>query len=230
MNLTGTPAEILATLQDGKVKRALDAVGSTIEPTKNQIDRHEAAALFVLAAKCDGYESHILELGTCYGYSAAVMAEAAPKANITTLTPSAKHFSYAEQALRYWPNVRPLKLRSWDYLSIYSGPLLDLVFVDGYHGMVVWDLPWWQWLKAGGLMVFHDYSPKRATRGCQPVYETLTAVKDAFRDFDVKVITDAGQGFVGWYRKQGETLPALDEARYSWKYDEACRNWIPGVP
>ena len=230
MNLTGTPADILATLQDGKVKRALDAVGSTIEPTKNQIDRHEAAALFVLAAKVDGYDAHILELGTCYGYSAAVMAEAAPKANITTLTPSAKHFSYAEQALRYWPNVRPLKLRSWDYLSIYSGPLLDLVFVDGYHGMVVWDLPWWQWLKAGGLMCFHDYSPKRATRGCQPVYETLTACKDAFRDFDVKVITDAGQGFVGWLKRQGESLPHLDEGRYSWKYDEACRNWIPGVP
>jgi predicted O-methyltransferase YrrM len=165
MNLTGTPAQILAQLEDRAIKRSLDAVGDTIEPSKNQIDRHEAAALWTLATKYDGFDAHILELGTCYGYSAAVLAEAAPKANITTLTPSAKHFRYAEPALRYWPNVHALKLRSWDYLSIYSGPMLDLVFVDGYHGMVVWDLPWWQWLKAGGLMLFHDYSPQNATRG-----------------------------------------------------------------
>lgn len=228
MNLTGTPAAILQELMTKDVRRAMDAARDTIEASKNQIDPHEAAALWHLAEMHDS--GFILELGTCYGYSACIIAHAAPLAYVTTLTPSAKHYSYAAPALRYFPNVHVLKLRSWDYLSIYSGPMLDMVFVDGYHGMVVWDLPWWQWLKTGGLMLFHDYSPKTATRGCEPVYLTLSAVRDSFRDFDVKVITDTGQGLVGWTRRQGENLPALDAARYAWHYEDSTRDWRPGEP
>lgn len=228
MNLTGTPFDILRGLASAEACAALEWARQHIEYSKRQVDPHEAAVLYTLAR---GMTGHILEIGTALGYSAAVLAQAAPEASITTLTPSMKHYSYASQALAAFPGVRVLPLRSWDYLSRYRGPQLSMIFVDGYHGMVIWDLPWWDWLETGGLMLFHDYSPLGAMpRQCEPVYQTLTAVRDGFREFDVLVVTDGGQGMCGWYKAEGEKLPALDVNRYSWCFSEGLRDWLPGVP
>jgi predicted O-methyltransferase YrrM len=230
MKLRGTPPTILAQLEDRTVRRALDTVAGQVGHHSAQISRHEAAALFLLAGRYNTPDSHILELGTCWGYSAAIMAEGAPQASIVTLEPVDDRYNHALAALRHWPNVQVLQMKSWTYLDAYAGPPLDMVFVDGYHGMVIWDLPWWNWIKVGGLMAFHDYTPldMACNTGCS--YEAIEACRQAFREFDVFIMTDRRQGFVGWVKGEGEVMPALDETRYSWNYVAAADKWVKGAP
>lgn len=161
-----------------------------------QILPYQAAALYVLVGQYDREDAHLLDIGTAAGYSASVMAQAAPKAEIVTLNPAGHEVKAARRNLGRWPNVRLVQAASWDYLESYGGPFLDVIFVDGDHKRVAEDVPWWRWLAEGGLMLFHDYSPA----ACPPVYEAVNALGEVLgRGPDVLVLDDGGIGMAGFY-------------------------------
>jgi predicted O-methyltransferase YrrM len=162
---------------------------------------YQAMALYALAARYNVAGTNILEIGTAAGFSASIMAQAAPKARIITLNPRDWEVKDAQRNLSAWPNVTVVEAASWDYLKNYTGPDLDMVFVDGDHNRVNYDLPWFNELKPGGLFLFHDYSEVT----CRTVYDTVNLMaKKLGRNLDVSIIDTNFIGMAGLYRQDGE--------------------------
>jgi len=193
---TGTRGDILRQL----LQEHPD-VATALENSKRipgQIAPHQAAALYVLAGQYNRRGAHVLEIGTFHGYSASIIAQAAPLAEIVTLNPSAKEATLAIKNLAPWPNVTVGTAASWDYMEGYRSPRLDMIFVDGDHKHIWRDMPWWAWVEEGGLMLFHDYSP----RLCRPVYAAVGRLGEMLgREPDVLVMDDDGLGMAGFYRQ-----------------------------
>lgn len=207
MDLKGSATEILDLLirRQPIVGVWLGQARKSIPRCKREVSTYQAAALAVLVSKFNSPGDHILEIGTALGYTAAVMAEAAPKASITTLNPKESEFLKAVENLKVYGNVTLVQAYSWGYLADYKGPKLSVVFVDGDHGQVERDFPWFDWLKVGGLVVFHDYSPEGSWRPCSSVLQAINKFRTALgRGFDVSIIDGHGVGMVGWYRREGE--------------------------
>lgn len=177
---------------------------------KRQLLEYQGAWLYRLAKHYQG-KVNILEIGTFMGYSAALMAMAAPRASITTLNPAAGEVIQARRNLAKWPNVKVLPVASWDYFTTKAPrsqendeELYDMIFVDGDHRHIERDLPWFNRLKVGGLMLFHDYSPADASHPCPPVYEALNRMAEKLHGFDVLIIDDGKTGMAGICRREGE--------------------------
>ena len=145
---------------------AIDALAKSGH-IKGQLKLYQAAALYALARRYD--KGNILEIGTLVGYSSSLIAQAAPNGTITTLNPTTHEAKEARKNLVQYGNVTVIEQKSWDYLNKYTGPLLDMIFVDGDHVRVEKDLPWWSWLKRGGLMLFHDYTEHCSPHVCRAV-------------------------------------------------------------
>lgn len=214
MHLTGNPDSIIASLSLD-IQPTLDKVQKKIPFLKRQIAPYQGAALYALALKYNTPGAYILEIGTAHGYSAAMLAEAAPNAHITTLNPDPTEAAKARKNLAEYPNVDVVEAISWEFLKTYTGPKLDMVFVDGDHKRVRMDLPWWDWLKPDGLILFHDYSPKGSYRECPPVFEAVNEFSKLLgRELDVKIVDDGGAGMAGFYKQdeksarqiKGETI------------------------
>jgi predicted O-methyltransferase YrrM len=209
LNVHGTQLEIAAYLASlapevGHVLEEIDAT-MTRRYHKREIRNHEAALLYVLAKQYNQPGAEIVEIGTCYGWSALVMAHAAPQAHIITCTPNPSHIEASRQNLAGYPNVELRGMRSTDLLAAYEGPDLDLIFVDGDHKIVRDDLPWWNWLKVDGLMIHHDYSQADAPyRPCRWVWDALNDLAAALHPFDVLIENEFHEGMAGWYRRDGE--------------------------
>lgn len=196
----GTQAEMLQAIE-----RATPGVSSALrvarQTAKGRLLECQAAALFALAQPFNG--GRILEIGTLLGYSAAILAQAAPKARITTLNPAAGEAEVARRNLRRWSHVTVLDQRSWDFLATDDNTY-DLIFVDGDHNRISLDLPWFNRLRVGGLMLFHDYSPLGSPSASPIVYAALNGAAARFHGFDVLVIDDQQTGLAGFYRGEGE--------------------------
>lgn len=209
LHLKGTDLEIAAEMArlQPEVGFVLDEIRRGMAHNiKREIRGFEAAVLYVLAKQFDYDGAEIVEIGTCYGWSASVMARAAPRAHIQTCTPNHNHAIYARQNTAQYPNVEVLETTSQDWLAGYDGPLLDMIHVDGDHKRVAEDMPWWNWLKVGGLMHHHDYCPDTSpVRPCRWVWNTLNGFSAKLgRGFDVHVEDADGDGVAGWYRREGE--------------------------
>jgi len=234
MRLFGMPDDILRKVSANapEVYSILTAVRNDIEPCKREVTYYQAGVLYALAKRYNVEKTHILEIGTARGFSAAILARAATLADIVTLNPKKKEYpiAVANMARPAYHRVTVVQMKSWDYLAQYTGPMLDMVFVDGDHGKVAWDFPWWNWLKPGGLMLFHDYTPMRAGRPCQPAYEAIDALQDGLdRDFDVLVVDDDDVGMAGFYKREDERLPKLDVDELLWHFNEDYMEWRRGV-
>jgi predicted O-methyltransferase YrrM len=205
MKITGHPdfiTELLCT-SEPDIAPALKNAREHVPFIKREIAEFQAAALYVIAKRYNNPGAKFLEIGTAYGYSAAIQALAAPKAEITTLNPRDDEVKKAWEHLKGYGNVRIIVERSWDYLGRYKNADLDFIFVDGDHKNVRLDLPWWGRVKPGGAMLFHDYSPDtpECRRPCVPVFETLNEFRKTMgRDFDISVIDDSGVGMVGFIK------------------------------
>ena len=233
MRLTGNDLSIIRTVErrHPAIQDVLAAVRADIPKTKREIELYQAAVLYSLTSQYDAPGAHILEIGTAMGYSAAVMSRAAPRAHIDTLNPKMREWKRTLDYLGHsnYPNVMPLPTCSWDYLAAYDGPMLDMMFVDGDHGQAARDFAWWEWVKTGGLMLFHDYAPEGTHRPCQPVYEALQAFRAGLgRGFDVLVTDDQGVGVAGWYRREDEPLPVLDVDALLWRHVKG-EGWVKGT-
>lgn len=182
---------------------ALASVRTHVPPFKKEIAEYQAAALYALVKPYNVEGARILEIGTAWGFSAAVMAEAAPNAMIITLNPVEPEAAIARKHLKHYSNVAVVEALSWDYLAQHRGSPYDVIFVDGDHKNVRRDLPWWDCIAPGGAFLFHDYSPAGTYRECPPVYEALNewaAVNE--HPLDVLVVDDGGVGFAGFYKSR----------------------------
>jgi predicted O-methyltransferase YrrM len=189
-----------------KIMKALllldDGVEAALEGSAGiaaQILPYQAAALCILARQYDREGARLLDIGTAAGYSASVMAQAAPGAEVVTLNPAAHEVEAARRNLERWANARVVRAASWDYLADYRDPHLDMVFVDADHKRVAEDVPWWRWLTEGGLMLFHDYSAE----ACPPVREAVDGMAEALgRGPDILIVDDGGIGMAGFYKRR----------------------------
>lgn len=191
---------------EGRVIEALDRARELVQQTKREIYSYQAAALFAMAEQFNQTGAQILELGTAYGYSCAMIALAAPKARIVTLNPTTHEAEAARKALRGFPNVEVVEMKSWDYLP-FASVQLSMVFVDADHKRVIHDLPYWNHLATGGLMIHHDYSPLESSRACPPVFETLNKFAQWLgREPDELVVDDMLVGMAGWYYQANDPV------------------------
>lgn len=219
MQLSGTPAGIMRALEDlhPEIQDMAAKVRIQVARLKREVAVYQGAALYALAAPYNKPDAHILEIGTAWGYSTAWIASGAPKAQIITLNPKDTERQAAQKHLRNYGTITFKNALSWDYLVDYHGPELDMIFVDGDHGKVVMDLGWFAWLKPGGLMVFHDYSPADSGRPCPPVYTVVNTFAGALgRKPDVSVVDNANVGLAGFYRQQNEPCPAIPYRGETW--------------
>lgn len=208
-----TPDDMVAAIakMHPEVTERLERARTRVPFLKREVWLEQAAVIYALASQYNFEGAHILEVGTAWGYSAAVMAEAAPLANIITLNPKHSEMHYAEQHLADYANVKPIEVTSWEYYRTYAGPFLDMIFVDGNHQLCYRDFPWWSWINPDGLMLWHDYSPEDASkRPCIWVYEFLNAMRAGMKDFDVLAISDVKVGMAGWYKLKKDMREAYE--------------------
>lgn len=202
MHYTGSANQITETLLDLYPKTK--AVLMKSAGIKGQMLTYQAIALYQLASAYNVDGATILEIGTFNGYSASVMAQAAPKARIITLNPKPWEVEVAIKNLYTYKNVQVSGYCSWDLLKGYDGSDFDMIFVDGDHNRIARDLPWYNHLRVGGLMLFHDYCPTRSTI----VYRELTAMANRLEhQFDVYLFDNDQFGMVGFVKREGEIWP-----------------------
>lgn len=206
-----TQDEIMSRLENnlpGLSRTVEDVRGKLEHYNKREIWMYQAALLYVCAHQYNQPGAELMEFGTCWGWSAAIIASAAPKAHLVTMTPNPNHYKISSGQLAQFKNVQVLDCKSSDLLENYKGPKLDMLFVDGDHDNVNLDLPWWNWLKVGGLMLHHDYTPKGAPARPTPVvYRWLNRFAEVIgRRPDVLVIDDQSVGMAGWYRRKEDSL------------------------
>ncbi len=207
---------------DPRVIDALTKVRHAVQGYKREIWQFQAAALFILAQQFNRPGARLLEIGTAWGYSAGIIAEACPLGNLVTLNPHHEEAIKAREHLRPWPNVKVQESKSWDFLKLWQGDrpdsdyklpsphhdyLFDMIWVDGDHKRVALDFPYWNHLRAGGLFLFHDFSPEWSSRPCKPVYDCLMKFREWIgRDFDVLISDNSDTGMVGYYRHEDDPI------------------------
>lgn len=172
---------------------------------------YQAMALFGLAGRFNRSDARILELGTAVGYSASLIAQGAPLAQIVTLNPRQGEIELAQKNLGAWPDVKIVVMCSWDYWAqTPEMDRLDMVFVDGNHTYIARDLPWFNRLAVSGLFLCHDYTPEGGKWATPTVYSALNRLAARLgRPFDVSIIDDGNVGMVGFYRREGETWQTI---------------------
>lgn len=199
MRLSGTRDELWRQLVTPEM--AVDLASTQLIRCK--MFPYQYALVYALAKRYDG--GQILEIGSHMCRGTLVMSLAAPNAKIVTLDPRSCEKSL--EAIAGRKNVIALKMYSFRYLK-ESRTAWDMVLVDGNHTRVNQDLPWFDRLKVGGLILFHDYTPEEAARSrCPPVYIAVNNMaKYLGRAPDVCVIDHERVGMAGFYRREGESL------------------------
>ena len=213
LNITGTHQELWGQLEAiyPSVTARVYEVRSLLKDAYNKRETrdYEAALLYILATQYNYTGAVIAEVGTCYGWTAAIMQHAAPKAYVMTCTPNPNHVKIARNNLiPNFPGITVLETKSADWLEHIDDGSLDMVFVDGDHKHVRDDLPFYNKLKVGGLKFHHDYCPDRpectGPRPCRYVYEALNDFADKMHPFDVLMTDQNREAVAGWYRQEGE--------------------------
>lgn len=155
------------------------------------------ALLWLLANYIEGDNPNIVEIGTCNGATAAMMAMANPRASILTMDIVDRNVTLAKELFKHppsfagwWQNysrITAITADSTIYVDEYSKKA-QMIFVDGDHGHAEKDLPWWNKLDVGGVMAFHDYHSDYPS-----VINACNLLKQHVgRDFDVWMPVDSG--------------------------------------
>jgi predicted O-methyltransferase YrrM len=212
VNLSGTHEELwdgLEAMRPGVralVNRVFGMLGEHYP--KRETRDYEAALLYVMAEQYNAPGAQIAEVGTCWGWTAAIMQHAAPLARVMTCTPNPVHVQIARRNLKpNFPKVEVYELRSVDWLPQLADDCLDMVFIDGDHQRVTDDLPFYNKLRVGGLKIHHDYCPEWSTghRPCRWVYNALNDfAAELDHEPDVLLVDHHEEGVAGWYKREGE--------------------------
>lgn len=166
---------------------------------------YQAMALYHLAVPFNKTGNTILEIGTAAGYSASILAQAAPEAKILTLNPRHWECETAKVNLEPYPNVQIIEDWSWEYLTRWDRGELAMIFVDGHHNKVKRDLPWFNYLMIGGLIFFHDYSILTSSISYEVINDFAASLG---RGLDISIVDQDKTGMAGIYRREGEVFTA----------------------
>jgi len=204
LKLSGTQAEI----QD-KINAlcpfasiVVSRVAMDIPYTNDQeVLRYQAAVLYLLATQYNRPGADILEIGAFHGFTAAVIAHAAPLARLNTLDCNEEHADISRENLAKYKNVEVIHMRSGDYPPWK----IDMLFIDGDHlnaSVVRKDFERWQSLKPGGLMIVHDVSITSKIKFDVVVDSVLhfMATHKISRP-DVEVVDGGSRGMIGFYKE-----------------------------
>ena len=159
MILNGSANSIFEYLAEAypEARAALEA-GRGMRPG---LAEYQAMALFILARQYNRLGATILEFGTAIGYSACMLAQGAPLAQVVTVDPAREKSELARENLYPWPNVRTVVMGSVDLLDqMPEQDRFEMVFVDGDHSQdsVTADArAWLPAIRPGGIIAFHDY-------------------------------------------------------------------------
>jgi len=201
IRVTGDCEHLLAEAQ-AHCTEDLSAMLAAVAHAEGLMLDWQLAWLYALARPYDG--APILEIGTYKGKSALVMAMACPRSAVVTLTIHSPEAAGAALVLA-GRQVAIRIVKSWDYLAAYTGPDLSVVYVDGDHNQLTRDLPWFNRLTVGGLLLLHDWSPV----GSPPVQACYRAIGEFSaklgRPPDVRIVDTRQVGMCGFYRREGET-------------------------
>lgn len=167
---------------------------------KREVREYEAWYLYHVAKNYNHSDTLILEIGTAWGYSAAFLASACPKAHIITLNPKITEFAQAKQNLLKYTNVTPINYPSEVFYEKFPDMKFSFVFVDGGHTRehLERDILFWEKRTTENAgVLFHDYSPKGSGRPLPAVYHWVNEY--AKKPFDYKCIANDKVGMVGWH-------------------------------
>lgn len=200
-----SPNEIIDIIR--KDNPEIDAVIALAEnvknPYKGSMQQYQAACLYALAKRYNNPDSRILEIGTGKGYSTSYLVQAAPLAQITTLSVRDDEQLEARLVIERlgYNNAYFVTANSRDYFLTDFNNHYDLIFVDGDHARVQKDLVWWGVVNKGGLMLFHDYCPFDAANPQPHVYRVLNEFSTEINQpFDVEIVDNVKIGMVGFYK------------------------------
>jgi len=202
MRMRGSSDELWARLVNADIARAL----VDMSHVKGLMRQYQMAALWRLAKQFDGGE--ILEIGCYHGASARMMALAAPLANIVTISPDEEQVQIAARNVA-GRNVAVLQTTSMAHLKV-DRTEWDMVYVDGNHTRAGEDVQWFNRLKVGGLILFHDYTARvNSEIPGRKAHPEVVAAVDALgeklgRRPDMLLVDDDGIGMAGYYRGEGE--------------------------
>jgi predicted O-methyltransferase YrrM len=196
--LSGHPGKMLASLLLHVPNAAVGIRQNRLVPGK--VDLYQVTTLYMTARDYNNEDRVIVEFGTMFGWSASMLAAGAPKAIVHTLEPSKARRVKAKGHLAKHRNITVHALTSLQFQEevIRRGVLVDLVYVDGDHHHCEEDMGWWDLIRPGGLMLFHDYTYKY-----QSVIQSVDHLLEALgkRQPDIALFnTKSKQGMVGVYK------------------------------
>lgn len=213
--LVGPRGDLLARMEGiyPAGKALLADMRKRIGPEHPRLEIWAEQAMFLAYLVCTYNRpgGRILELGCARGFSAGLMKLAAPLAEVITVEPHQERRRNARANLEGMDiRVRPetsvalLEL----HLAEKRKTMYDVVFVDGDHKHIRLDLPWYNFVKVGGLFIHHDYSPESSDRPCPPVYEALNEFAEALaHPIDILMEDSSGVGMAAFIKRKGEKWP-----------------------
>lgn len=180
-----------------------DIVGALKRSSKipGQMLSYQAALLYRLVEEFNISGTQILEVGTYQGYSASIMSQAASMAQIHTINHALHEVDQAVINLKDYGNIAVWYCESSTWLKSEEKGIYSLIFVDGDHKHAERDLPWFNRLELGGLILFHDYTKRSAIHVVNAVDKLCAQLG---RSPDVVCIDTDGIGMAGIYKRVGE--------------------------
>lgn len=194
--------------------------------SKRALDLGQAAFLYGIVKT--EKPAAILEIGTSVGFSASIMAEAAPQATMITLNPDHQEVKQARKNLSAYKHVQVIEAFSWDYIH-NNDQTFDLIFVDGDHDWIQRDLAWFSYLAPNGVIVFHDYSPAGTYRECPTVYQVVNDLKYLLGREPEYILIDKGNvGMVG-FRHMPPSIPDPNQVVHASFYSSCSQAYLEGL-
>lgn len=169
---------------------AIERANGLVFNRKQSIQDYQALFLYTLAKQYDGHS--VIEIGTKYGFSAVVLAQAVPASRLWTVDISEPMCRRAKIALAGFPHVVVLNDSSAHFAQ--NAGRVHFVFIDGDHETATQDaLEWWERLAGGGLMLFHDYTAAKFPN----VIEAVALLGEP----DLLLTNENGEGMAGVYKE-----------------------------
>lgn len=159
--------------------------------------RQKTEELLIETLKCLNPKK-ILEIGTFLGYSASVMSEICPDAEILTVEKNEKNFYDAQKNLKEYQKISLVNADAYEFLETNQSLKFDFVFLDGPKGQYIKYLPFLKkMLNKNGVLFADDVlfyglvnSNEKIEHKHRALVNNLRKFLDEIRndsDFDTKI-------------------------------------------